>query len=98
MSVSKLKTSNSVVVRRTNGVLESAYLQGRTQDGDVIIAWNENGIVVGKVVSLKQFVELNPTYKHLLPVITFELSPEQIKAIQECRDCPNFIKNIPNDD
>lgn len=93
-----IDTSEEVNVKRTNGPIIRGYLQ-RISNNRAIIAWkDDNGEWVGKRVPLSDFVELNSKYMYLLPVvqpntITFTFSPEQVKAFQQCTDCPSCFKN-----
>ena len=97
----ELNTSFPVNVPRTGGHSTLGYYQ-RVLDGNtsVLLAWtDEHGVVTGKVVPLKQFVEFNPEYAYLLPVvqhntITFTFSPEQIEAFRQCPDCPPCFLDI----
>ena len=94
-----IDTSEEVNVKRTNGPIIRGYLQ-RISNNKAIIAWkDDNGEWVGKRVPLSDFVELNSKYMYLLPVvqsntITFTFSPEQVKAFQQCTDCPQCFKNV----
>jgi hypothetical protein len=93
---SELKKTNPVKVPRSDGTTTQGFLQGRNKS-IVYVVWEDSGRVVGKDVPINQFVELNPEYRHFLPVIgsnviTFEFSPEQIEAFQNCLDCPECFK------
>ena len=88
--------TNHVNVPRSDGTTTPGFLQGRYKNS-VYVVWEDSGRVVGKNVPINQFVDLNPEYRHFLPVtgsnvITFEFSPEQIEAFRNCHDCPECFK------
>lgn len=97
----ELNTEHPVNVKRTDGRITRGYYQDQIKGGGdcVVIAWkDEQGCDVGKIVNVKEFVELNSKYAYLLPVvqpntITFTFSPEQVEAFQKCSDCPECFKN-----
>lgn len=94
-----LNTMHPVNIRRSNGPPTHGFFQGRVKGryDRVVVAWtDEQGCDVGKIVLIKEFVELNPQYAYLLPqpaVIPFTFSQEQVTAFQQCTDCPECFKN-----
>jgi hypothetical protein len=86
---------------RSGGYITQGYFQPQIKGKDiVVIAWKDKqGNDVGKIVPVKEFVELNSKYAYLLPVVqsntvNFTFSQEQVKAFKECPDCPNCIREL----
>ena len=95
-----LNTKYPVYVKRSNGRITLGYFQDQIKGSkdSVVVAWtDEKGNDVGKIVPVKEFVELNSKYAYLLPqpvVIPFTFSPEQVEAFQQCKKCPSCFKNL----
>lgn len=98
----ELNTNYPVNVKRSDGRITQGYFQDQIKGSKdiVVVAWkDEHGCDVGKIVDVKEFVELNSKYAYLLPephrdAITFTFSPEQVEAFQQCNDCPPCFKNL----
>lgn len=96
-----LNTEHPVNVKRTDGRVTQGYFQGPVKGRKdlVMVAWKDDqGCDVGKIVDVKEFVELNSKYVYLLPVVqsnmvTYTFSPEQVEAFQQCTDCPSCFQN-----
>ncbi len=90
-------------VLRSDGRTKVCFLQTvmrkENRDDTAVVQFKEGGCVIQKGVPLKQFVELNPEYKHLLrsetePVLEVEFAPEQLNELQQCTDCPECIGEL----
>ena len=88
------------IVQRTSGSLTDVFLQRvqRTnlEDDTAVVQWIENGKIIQKGVLMKDFVELNPKYKHLLrkPDVEVKFNTAQLKLLQECPYCPTQIGKL----
>jgi hypothetical protein len=97
------KMSKKVNVPRTGGGNRPGRFAGLDQkySDHVICTWDDDGTSMRKLVKITEFVELNPEYAYLLPQpqpqpqqIIIEFSRAQIKAFQQCENCPQCLKEI----
>lgn len=87
------------IVPRTSGVQTPGFLQKvvrRTnpEDDTAVVWWIENNNIIEKEVPMKEFVKLNPDYKHLLrkPEAKVEFNTLQLERLQKCPDCPRWFQ------
>jgi hypothetical protein len=88
-------TDFPAIVQRTSGSLTDVFLQRNLQrkkpkNDTAVVQWIENKNIIEKEVPMKDFVELNPKYKHLLrkPEAKVEFNTSQLELLQKCVDCP----------
>ncbi len=102
----EMSESYPAKVQRTSGLTTNVFLQtvirrnNRCEDS-AKVQFTERGYIIQKEVPLKQFVELNPEYKHLLrkplfrkPDTEVKFNTVQLKELQGCPDCPNCIREL----
>lgn len=87
------------IVPRTSGVQTPGFLQKVIQrmeldEDTAVVWWIENNNIIEKEVPMKEFVKLNPDYKHMLrkPEAKVEFNTAQLSQLKECPDCPSWFQ------